>query len=234
MAKFVALSSRDHGVVAVGDFNLKEDEVATTLFREMSGLSDSFREMFPDAVSAPGFTNDIPDCNWKPVSNSAKLCSDGSAKRIDYVFYNRNTLECVECNVTMGQIPGEEFSYSDHMGVESIFELTGNPCPTGNMVTPSKTTAESVLESFDEGLQGSYRDAKQKLVLWIVSSLLWCLVIVVSALDLIPAVASGVAASLFATTSTGLFLYLAIFSKFEIAKFSEVKNEMTILSKVAM
>ena len=231
MAKFVGLSSRSDAVVVVGDFNCTEDEVATQLFVEMSGLTDSYRELYPDIEAAPGWTNDTPECSWRPVSKTAHLCSSGDTKRIDYVFYNDNKLKCVQCEVTLGNIPGKSFSYSDHMGVESIFELSENPSTAVNLRRPTKNTAESTLAYLDEGLQGSYADAKQKLVFWLVSVLLWCIVIAVAAFEFIPSVAVGVVASLFATSSTGLFLYLMTFSKFQIAKFSEIKNEVTILTK---
>ena len=60
MAKYIARSSTNDAVMAVGDFNCVEDEPATEIFLETSGLADSYREMFPDRISNPGFTNDTP------------------------------------------------------------------------------------------------------------------------------------------------------------------------------
>ena len=33
---------------------------------------------------------------------------------------------CEKCRVCMGRIPGEDFSYSDHMAVESTFQIRKN------------------------------------------------------------------------------------------------------------
>ena len=40
MAKYMARSSTSDAVIAVGDFNCVEDEVATEIFIEASGLTD--------------------------------------------------------------------------------------------------------------------------------------------------------------------------------------------------
>ena len=44
-------------------------------------------------------------------------------KRIDYIFYRftQGSLECVDCEVSMGLVPGKNFSYSDHEAVAASF-----------------------------------------------------------------------------------------------------------------
>jgi thiamine pyrophosphokinase len=46
MAKYIARSSNSDAVIAVGDFNCKEDETATELFVEASGLTDRSDHVF--------------------------------------------------------------------------------------------------------------------------------------------------------------------------------------------
>ena len=46
MAKYMARSSQSDAIIAVGDFNSKEDEIATKLFIETSGLTDRYSNMF--------------------------------------------------------------------------------------------------------------------------------------------------------------------------------------------
>ena len=44
-------------------------------------------------------------------------------KRIDYIFYRSldGRWECDSASVTMSQVPGAEFPFSDHDGVEASF-----------------------------------------------------------------------------------------------------------------
>ena len=42
MAKYIARSSDSDAIIAVGDFNCKEDEIATEVFVEASGLTDRY------------------------------------------------------------------------------------------------------------------------------------------------------------------------------------------------
>lgn len=42
MAKYIGRSRDSDAVIAVGDFNCKEEEVATEIFVEASGLSDRY------------------------------------------------------------------------------------------------------------------------------------------------------------------------------------------------
>ena len=46
MAKYMARSSKSDAIIAVGDFNSKEDEIATKLFIETSGLTDRYSNIF--------------------------------------------------------------------------------------------------------------------------------------------------------------------------------------------
>lgn len=44
-------------------------------------------------------------------------------KRIDYILFNDEYLKCQTSQVTLGRIPGVNYNYSDHEGVEATFQL---------------------------------------------------------------------------------------------------------------
>ena len=164
----------------------------------------------------------------------ATLCSNGTCKRIDYVFYNRSKLSCTDCQVVMGKIPGQTFSYSDHMGVSTTFVLQPeNERPAMRPAKLSKSTAKSALEHIERSVKATRADTTQKLIIWTVLTLLWCGVIVVAVLDLIPSVVVAVLASILSACATVVFWYLVIFSRTESSKFSEALQEMQVLARFA-
>ena len=231
MAKLMMRSSADNAVISVGDFNCVEDEVATDVFREASGLTDSYRELYPDRISYPGYTNDTPECSWRSEAKTAKMCSNGRCKRIDYVFYNKDKLSCTECEITCGKIPGKNFSYSDHMGVVCTFTL--NTKPRVRSCNLSKGTVESALECIDTSLHETHSDAREKLILWVLLMMLWGGILTMGHFKLVSAPVVGVLSSAVASIATVLFWYLVIFIRTEISKFSEARNQLSVSAKFA-
>ena len=134
----------------------------------------------------------------------------------------------------MGKIPGQSYSYSDHMGVSSTFQLQpSSAIPAMRLGKVSKSTAESALGCIERSLRATQADTSQKLVIWVVLVLLWCGVIVVAGFNLMPSVAAAVVASFLAAAATVVFWYLVIFSRTERSKFSEAVDEMQILTRFA-
>lgn len=63
-------------------------------------------------------------------------------KRIDYIFYRSldHRWECDSAGVTMSKVPGAEFPFSDHDGVEASFVFNQN-----TSVIPSECKIVSFL-----------------------------------------------------------------------------------------
>ncbi len=57
--------------------------------------------------------------------------------RIDYIFYRctQESLECVDCEVTMGLVPGKNFSFSDHEAVAASFVVKDSAVDKTGMCT---------------------------------------------------------------------------------------------------
>ncbi|XP_063693408.1 putative neutral sphingomyelinase [Bolinopsis microptera] len=232
MAKYIARSCDSDAIIAVGDYNCKEDEVATEVFVEASGLTDSYRELHPDKINDPGYTNDTPECSWRADTSLATLCSNGTCKRIDYIFFNSTKLSCTDSSVVMGKIPGQTFSYSDHLGVSSTFVLKP-PSTAVRVCKLSKSTAEGALECIHRSLAATHVDSTQKVVLWLCLTVVWCVVVVAAVLELLPAVVLVLVGSILAAAATAVFWYLVIFCRSESSKFSEAFDEMQILTRFA-
>ena len=71
--------------------------------------------------------------------------------RIDYIFYrcSQGSLECVDCEVTMGLVPGKNFSFSDHEAVAASFVVKGSALDkTGMKRQPAISNATFVCSKW--------------------------------------------------------------------------------------
>lgn len=119
-----------------------------SMIKDHAGLSDAWADTHPDiteavpqgmphleAVHRFGLTADNLHNSYsaaKPLSDYAKKFS---GKRLDYILYKQPTrsfasssqipvLECKESNVVFTDlVPGQSFSYSDHFGLEAVFQI---------------------------------------------------------------------------------------------------------------
>ena len=69
-------------------------------------------------------TIEAPDNRYTKVQPRYYVNHPGM--RIDYILYGTKPachVTCQECRLTFKQIPGTNMSYSDHTGVEALFEL---------------------------------------------------------------------------------------------------------------
>lgn len=75
-----------------------------------------------------GNTSDVSHNTFSGDINISTTLKGGpkDGKRIDYIFYrcSQKSLECIDCEVTMGLVPGKKFSFSDHEGVAASFVVT--------------------------------------------------------------------------------------------------------------
>ncbi|OCH95753.1 DNase I-like protein [Obba rivulosa] len=147
-------------VLAAGDFNSIPDALPMSIIREHAGLGDAWCATHPDvpppagtpspvdAIALYGVTCDSPLNTYsagKPLDAAARRMQ---GKRLDYVLYRAPSsppasartpaLACVESRVVFtGVVPGTQFSYSDHFGLEATFSIA---LPHGGDVTdPAET-----------------------------------------------------------------------------------------------
>ncbi|GJJ13208.1 hypothetical protein Clacol_007459 [Clathrus columnatus] len=141
----------------LGDFNNVPSALPIKLIREYTGLSDAWEDSHPlshnrdvlspqQAITEYGITADSPLNSYsagKPLDHVARKYQ---GKRLDYIFYRlpvtpdqvRYSLKATGCHVTFtSRVPGYNFSYSDHFGVEAHIELVPPESLSGTAVTQS-------------------------------------------------------------------------------------------------
>ncbi|XP_078000456.1 putative neutral sphingomyelinase [Glandiceps talaboti] len=106
--------------IIAGDFNTEPNEIGYELFCKLTGAKDCWiSQTCKQDSDDPGYTSCLPHNSF--TSRTARQ------KRIDYIFYQANkqcNVECSECHVTMGIVPGKSHSFSDHEAVSAIFKIT--------------------------------------------------------------------------------------------------------------
>ncbi|KAF7307187.1 Endo/exonuclease/phosphatase domain-containing protein [Mycena indigotica] len=180
-----------------GDFNSIPDSLPMAVINEYAALNDSWAVSHPTSptISSPsaleaithfGVTADSPLNTYsagKPIGPYARKFL---GKRLDYILYRQPIrpqtrpdepiplLKCTECNVVLTEkVPGREFSYSDHFGLESTLEIrTGTQAPVdlgeshnvwsgGAPASSSELSGESVATAL-QALAARYRFTKQR------------------------------------------------------------------------
>ncbi|KAI0030188.1 inositol phosphophingolipids phospholipase C [Vararia minispora EC-137] len=132
-------------VIAAGDFNSAPSTLPMIVIREHAGLEDAWGTLHPpaqpaysndnspnpvEALSLHGFTYDSPLNSYS--AHVQAPASAPLAKRLDYIFIRNPRpsalslprLTPTDARVVFTEpIPGREFSYSDHFGVEATFAI---------------------------------------------------------------------------------------------------------------
>lgn len=123
------------------------DTLPIKLIKEYAGLSDAWEDSHSpphpvtnirgipspqQAISDYGITADSPLNSFSAGKPLDPIARKHQGKRIDYIFYRhpltssppRHTIRAIECAVTFtSRVPGFDFSYSDHFGLEARIEL---------------------------------------------------------------------------------------------------------------
>lgn len=121
------------------------------LIREYTGLSDSWEVAHPtqptnsspsasEAITEFGVTADSPLNTYSAGKPIGPYARQFLGKRLDYILYRQPirptrsddplpVLKCTDCAVVLtDKVPGHEFSYSDHFGLEATIEIRpGSP-----------------------------------------------------------------------------------------------------------
>ncbi|KAG6837312.1 hypothetical protein H0H93_011407 [Arthromyces matolae] len=192
-------------VIALGDFNSIPTTLPITVIKEHAALEDSWLVTHPpsatvsasltplEALHKFGVTADSPLNSYsagKPLDPYARKFW---GKRLDYVFYRQpcrpNTssdtispvLKATECKVVMtDKVPGCDFSYSDHFGLEATLEIQA---PTLNMTSPqhselSNASISTVIEALTSCYKYSRQRARKELQIFALCLLLLVAIIV--------------------------------------------------------
>jgi sphingomyelin phosphodiesterase 2 len=173
-------------VIAAGDFNCLPTTLPMTFIRDHTGLLDSWVVAHPasannegsaltpaEAIYRFGVTADSPLNTW----SAGKWLDDDAkkfwGKRLDYILYRQPrrerpdpcqkypVLHCKDSRVVFtNKVPGQQYSYSDHFGLESTFEIQQLPGDKLQFVQPELSSA-SISTAIQE-LTACYRLARDR------------------------------------------------------------------------
>ncbi|XP_052245094.1 putative neutral sphingomyelinase isoform X2 [Dreissena polymorpha] len=178
LSQLVKLTSQSADLTLVcGDLNLEPVDLGYSLIRCNACLNDAWLEKKSSSTSnKEGLTCDCRSNNFCKNKVSA-------GKRIDYILY-RAGKDCVvsveECNVTMGTIPGKDFNYSDHEGVEAVIVMEkrqgAGQCQKPKGLSP---LLEDSLQVINKGLNKTQANRRFFIIFAVISCILAYLVTIV-------------------------------------------------------
>ena len=150
--------------------------MAVSIIREHAGLTDSWDIIHPNidasqvtdplqAVQQLGLTADSPLNTWSAGKTEARGIL---GKRLDYVFYRQPDqrgqdlpfIRVADIKVVFTEhVPGQNYSFSDHFGLEATFDVVSAPSqPSPPSSELSDTTATAVVET----LGNCFRDSRTR------------------------------------------------------------------------
>ncbi|KAF8497330.1 DNase I-like protein [Hysterangium stoloniferum] len=176
-------------VIALGDYNNIPGTLPITLLREHACLTDAWEESHPhprsvssirdipspqQALRNYGVTADSPLNTYSAGKPLDAIARRHQGKRLDYIFFRHPvrsrtigslyTLKSSESNVVMtDRIPGYDFSYSDHFGLEAIIQVVpaddGHDVEAGLASTMPHSTclSDTALAAALQALTAHYR-----------------------------------------------------------------------------
>jgi sphingomyelin phosphodiesterase 2 len=136
LTQFIGNARGNDIVILCGDFNTLDNHPAYRLITTYLGLQDAFAGCSANT------------CNLRSNTYTKKT---KTPCRIDYVFYSSDRCPTAEMDVQSkklslsGNIPGKDFPYSDHEGLEVVFEIN-------ERATPLSSPQEQLLLS-DEAVE---------------------------------------------------------------------------------
>ena len=168
-----------------GDFNSVPSTLPITIIRDHASLSDAWMVTHPDsdsyddvppppeAIKRFGVTADSPMNSYsagKPLDPYARKYW---GKRLDYLFYRQPVrpssavplLRCIDCKEVLTEtVPGTNFSFSDHFGLEAVLEVKdvddGVPTPSSQL---SNATISTMMQALSECYRFSRYRARREL-----------------------------------------------------------------------
>lgn len=154
-------------VIAAGDFNSVPQAPPMAIIREHAQLKDAWLESHPpqssfgggiptpsEAINAFGVTCDSPLNFYSAGKTLEPYARKYQGKRLDYIFYRQPSsppasdrtplIKCVNSKVAFTDpVPGYNFSFSDHFGLEATFEIS---LPGADVTNPEETYVPAPAE----------------------------------------------------------------------------------------
>lgn len=247
-------------LLQTGDFNSIPRSLALSILRDHTGLTDAWdlsRNSTPlpppgevsaeDAIRIFGITADSPLNSYtaqKALEDETKI---NHGKRLDYIFYrgplNADTttpsLRCSHSLVVFTDlVPGTNYSYSDHFGVEATLMIDMPGALAENKKNTNKKSmriSDEIINVFRQILVDSHHSAELRY-----HNQLSTFVILLAALVVISTISSfniGSLAKLFLNIVTIAFAWAAttmlyvgfVFGRWEMGAIVNVLEELDIL-----
>ncbi|XP_022104675.1 putative neutral sphingomyelinase isoform X3 [Acanthaster planci] len=126
LSKFVRFTGTNSDLnVVTGDFNTEDNSLGLKVARVNADLQDAWLDRPNQCKDEPCCTVEAPDNCY--TSTKTRFYPQHPGMRIDYILYNAKPRSCCvtcrDCRLTFKKIPGTDINYSDHDGVEALFEL---------------------------------------------------------------------------------------------------------------
>ncbi|KZO96353.1 DNase I-like protein [Calocera viscosa TUFC12733] len=135
-------AARGRHVILTGDLNSIPTALSINLLASHAGLTDAFAQTHPQAAGSNlhqtpyslqsaelairdlGITADSPLNTYSAHKKLDASARRWQGKRLDYVYYRSDSLRCTESQVVFtDKVPGFDFSYSDHFGLEATLAI---------------------------------------------------------------------------------------------------------------
>lgn len=119
------LTQPTDAVIVCGDMNCEPSQLCYRVIKDVTCLVDAWDKHGKVKHGCYGNTSNVSHNTFSGDRNTSNTLQGGpdDGKRIDYIFYRctQGSLECVDCEVSMGLVPGKNFSFSDHEAVAASF-----------------------------------------------------------------------------------------------------------------
>ncbi|KAL8614667.1 hypothetical protein ACOMHN_051119 [Nucella lapillus] len=126
MSQFIRLTSLDCDVVlAAGDFNLESSDVGYQLLLTNTPLYDAWKNK--KNIPESNKVGSTCECPWNMFRDESLVDVYPDGKRIDYIMYCAHEgvdVSVEKCVTTLGQVPGQDFPFSDHEGVAAHLKIS--------------------------------------------------------------------------------------------------------------
>ncbi|XP_038073665.1 putative neutral sphingomyelinase isoform X2 [Patiria miniata] len=173
LSKFVRFTGTNTDLnVVTGDFNTEDFSLGLKVAKVNADLRDAWLDRPNQCMDEPCCTVEAPDNSYTKTQTSYYVHHPGM--RIDYVMYGTKPIchtTCLDSRLTFKRIPGTDISYSDHDGVEALFELKK---VKGEVQKPSDNTQNrlAVLQEILPYLDDSIPKIKRQRAIYLLTSLL--------------------------------------------------------------
>lgn len=233
------------------------------LIQDHASLRDAWVESHPnsptvssgtpsplEAIHTFGITADSPLNSFSAGKRLEALARKCQGKRLDYIFFRQPSgppasvrmplLKAVDTRVVFTEsVPGTNFSFSDHFGLEATFEITNpegdnltdeTPAPNTAPRTLSPDAITEILQSLMACYRYSQYRARSQLTVFAVCILILLMILVGSAWLTVSAFNPLIIlATIFLAWAATTFLYVGfVYGKWEVNALTNIIEEMEI------